>query len=123
MTPVRQSSSCVYIHKYAIWRPLLCLYSIPGHYMQGLENLEPLIFAILLSSRIALWEKIRDPCESRLDLMVLRTMIRSLLMVPYFPLNLNYSFKNWNEQRTGKETDYWFYGLTEVGPMVELMMS
>ena len=38
------------------------------------KNLKPLIFAVLLASRIALWEKIKDPCELLSDLMVLRTV-------------------------------------------------
>ena len=33
--------------------------------------------------------KKRDLCEPRSDLTVLRTVIRPLLTVPYFPLNLN----------------------------------
>ena len=53
------------------------------------ENLKLLIFAVLLVLRTALWEKSRDSCDLRLDLTVLRTMIRPLLTVPYFPLNLN----------------------------------
>ena len=53
------------------------------------ENRKPFIFAILLASRTALWEKSKDPCELRSDLTVLRTVIRPLLMVPCFLLNLN----------------------------------
>ena len=34
-----------------------------------------------------------------------------------------HGFKNRNGQRTGKETDYWFYGLIGVEPMVKPMMS
>ena len=34
-------------------------------------------------------EKSRDPCEPQSDLTILRTMIRPLLTIPYFPLNLN----------------------------------
>ena len=37
----------------------------------------------------ALWEKSRDLCELRSDLTILRSVIRPLLTVPYFPLNLN----------------------------------
>ena len=33
--------------------------------------------------------KNRDPCKPRLDLMILRTVIKPLFTVPYFPLNLN----------------------------------
>ena len=49
------------------------------------ENLEPLIFAILLALRTPLWEKNRDLWELWSDLTVLRTVIRPLLPVPYFP--------------------------------------
>ena len=45
------------------------------------ENLEPLIFVVLLASRTLLWEKSRDPCELRSDLRVLRTVIRLLLTI------------------------------------------
>ena len=38
------------------------------------ENLELLIFAVLLISRTALWEKRRDPCKPRSNFMVLKTM-------------------------------------------------
>ena len=38
------------------------------------KNLELLIFAVLLVSRIAPWKKSRDPCKPRLDLTVLRTV-------------------------------------------------
>ena len=57
------------------------------------ENLKLLIFAVLLALRTALWKKSRDLCESRSKLMVLRTVIRPLLTVPYFPLNLNLKIK------------------------------
>ena len=60
------------------------------------DNLEPLIFTVLLASRTVLWEKNRDPYESRLDLTVLRTMIRPLLTVTCFPLNLNLKKKKKN---------------------------
>ena len=53
------------------------------------ENLESFIFAVLLASRTVLCAKNRDPCKPRSNLTVLRTMIRPLLTVPYFPLNLN----------------------------------
>ena len=36
---------------------------------------------------------------------------------------LHHGFKNWNGEITEKETDYRFYGLTRVEPMVEPMMS
>ena len=65
-----------------------------------LKNLEPFIFAVLLASRTSLWEKSRDSCEPRSDLTVLRTVIRVLLMVPYFPLNLNLKKKKkWRKGR------------------------
>ena len=57
------------------------------------KNLKPLIFAVLLAPRTALWEKSRDPCEPWSDLKVLRTMTRPLLTVPYFPLYLNLKIK------------------------------
>ena len=65
-----------------------------------LKNLEPFIFAVLLASRTSLWEKSRDSCEPRSDLTVLRTVIRVLLTVPYFPLNLNLKKKKkWRKGR------------------------
>ena len=53
------------------------------------KNLESFIFAVLLASRTVLCAKNRDPCKPRSNLTILRTMIRPLLTVPYFPLNLN----------------------------------
>ena len=52
------------------------------------ENLKLLLFAVLLVSRTVQWEKSKDPCEPWSDLMILRTVIRPLLTVPYLPLNL-----------------------------------
>ena len=60
------------------------------------ENLEPFIFAVLLTSRTILCAKNRDPCEPRSDLTVLRTMIKPLFTVLYFPLNLNFKKKKKN---------------------------
>ena len=68
--------------------------------MVWLKNLEPFIFAVLLASRTSLWEKSRDSCEPRSDLTVLRTVIRALLTVPYFSLNLNLKKKKkWRKGR------------------------
>ena len=50
-------------------------------------------FVVLLASRTVLYTKSRDPCEPRSDLTVLRTVIRPLLKVPYFPLNMNFKKK------------------------------
>ena len=50
--------------------------------------------------------KNRDLCEPRLDLTVLRTVIRPLLMVPYFPLNLNLKKKkNWKKKHRKGEKE------------------
>ena len=46
-------------------------------------------FVVFLALRTALWEKSKDLCELRSDLTILRTVIKPLLMVSYFPLNLN----------------------------------
>ena len=73
------------------------------------KNLKPLIFAVLLASRIALWEKSRDLCKPRLDLTVLRSMIRPLLTVPYFPLNLN--LKQNKTKNKNKKTSFKFCSL------------
>ena len=43
--------------------------------------------------------KNRDLCELRMDLTVLRTVIRPLLMVPYFPLNLNLKKKKFKKKK------------------------
>ena len=53
-----------------------------------LEKPQTAYFVVFLALRTALWEKSKDPCEPRSDLTVLRTVIKPLLMVPYFPLNL-----------------------------------
>ena len=74
------------------------------------ENLELLIFAVLLALRIALWEKSRDPCEPRSDLTVLRIVIRPLLMVPCFLLNLNLK-KHTHTQRKTKEKETQLLGV------------
>ena len=66
------------------------------------ENFEPFIFAVLLISRTALWEKCRDPCDPRSDLMVLRTVIKPFLTVPCFPLNLNLKKKKKTQKNKRK---------------------
>ena len=74
------------------------------------ENFEPFIFAVLLVSRTALWEKCRDPCDPRSDLMVLRTVIKPFLTVPCFPLNLNLKKKKKNtEKQKKKKHNCWEY--------------
>ena len=67
------------------------------------KTLKPFIFMVLLASRTALWEKNRNPCEPRLDLPVLRTVIRPLLTVPCFHLNLNL-YKKKKKKKKKKET-------------------
>ena len=67
------------------------------------ENFEPFIFAVLLVSRTTLWEKCRDPCDPRSDLMVLRTLIKPFLTVPCFPLNLNLKKKKKKTQKNKRK--------------------
>ena len=57
-------------------------------------------------------EKNRDPCKPRSDLTVLRTVIKSLLMVPCFPLNLNLKKKK-KKKHTHTHTHI-IYKLIEV---------
>ena len=64
------------------------------------KNLESFIFAVLLASRTVLCAKNRDPCKPRSDLTILRTVIRPLLTVPYFPLNLNFKKIKINKTHT-----------------------
>ena len=68
------------------------------------ENLEPFIFAVLLTSRTTLWEKSRDPYKPQSNLTVLRTVIRPLLTVSCFPLNLNLKNKNKNIKKKHTHT-------------------
>ena len=70
------------------------------------KTLKPFIFTVLLASRTALWEKSRNPCEPRSDLLVLRTVIRPLLTVPCFHLNLNLKKKK-KKKRRRKKHNYW----------------
>ena len=51
------------------------------------ENLEPFIFAVLLASRIALWEKSRDSCELWSNLMILRTAWIATIAISCFLSN------------------------------------
>ena len=67
------------------------------------KNLKRFIFAILLVSKTALWGKNRDLCEPQSNPMVLRTVIKLLLTVPYYPLNLN--LKKKKNRKGEKEED------------------
>ena len=88
------SSSSNYKKKKMLSNPWVPRFWNPNRTVwSDLENLKPLIFAVLLGSRTVLWEKSRDPCESRSDLTVLRIMTEPLLTVPYFPLYLNLKIK------------------------------
>ena len=56
--------------------------------------------------------KKRDPCEPRSDLTVLRTVIRPLLTVPYFPLYLTSKIKNKKATKWTFQTVHGFFGQT-----------
>ena len=65
--------------------------------------------------------KNRDPCKPRLDLTVLRTVIKPLFTVPYFPLNLNLKknkkikkIKNKKKKRKTKEKETQLLGVYHV---------
>ena len=74
------------------------------------KNLEPLLFAVLLASKTVQWEKNRDPCEPRSDLTVLRTVIRPLLTVLYFPLIWTFKKKKTQKNRSSSTKPYWALG-------------
>ena len=61
------------------------------------KNLEPFIFSVLLAWRTVLWEKSKDLYELRSDLRLLPT-------VPYFPLNLNQKKKKTERGKRKKMT-------------------
>ena len=87
---------CVIIHKNQYYcylviqlKPYYGFWNSDRTVRSDKKNLELLLFTVLLASRTVQREKNRDPCEPQADLTVLRTVIRPLLTVPYFPLNLN----------------------------------
>ena len=70
--------------------------------MVWLEKPRTVHFCSSFSLKNHSMRKNEDPYESRLDLTVLRIVIRSVLMVPYFSLNLN---PKKNHKKGEKEED------------------
>ena len=67
-------------------------------------NCEPLTNTVLLVLRTSLCQKSREPFKPWSNYTISRTVIRPLLTVPYFPLNLNLKKKNKKNKKQKKKT-------------------